>query len=627
MSVQYPKLQRMFDNDSKLMIETLRRLLARVEPGELAETDVDRAFRAAHSIKSEAGFLNQEGIASVAHQLEDALSAVRDAGGAVNDSAARDLRDGYAALSLALSAYAKRNEHRSSQDDDSQELERERAEQATPTSLPVATPPSSAGRHSGASRTAALSLPELAGTSQAEEGMIREALRRGERLFRIRLRLQNADLNYARAFLVVNNLELSAAVIRTEPALEDFAASGRNELTAFVTTGSDELVLRRAVHVDEVELAEMSELSLRDVKPEPGTRARAEGDEQSREESALLAEEIAVLADRIRRDGKDSQTTLLAQRIRSYAEVFGERAGREARIDLSGMLRELRDRSVSYAQKQGKRVRITIGGSGALVAPAVADTLLEALLHLLRNSIDHGIETIERRAKKGRHPAATIAVRVDGIGDRVRVVVQDDGTGIDEQAVRRRGGEGELIEVLARAGISTRAEADEGSGRGVGLNTVVYSVRTLLGGTIQLKNQPGRGATFVIAVPVVSRLIRVLHVRYGRSLFAVPAATVLSRGTLEPRRIRRDSFGALYYDVDGIALPMTLVNGKTPSEKRLSNESVCLIARGGAATHVIVVDSVDGEEAIARDREKPELVHSRVHGRTVSFVYPGAFEA
>ncbi len=626
MSIHYPKLQRMFDNDSKLMLETLRRILSRIEPGELDRSDVERASRAAHSIKSEAGFLNQDGIATVAHRLEDALIVVRDGGGEVARETALDLRDGFAALELSVKAYRKQR-HQSV------------PEQAVTPDSEVTPEGQEAGATTAIDRPSQNDSPadeealasggaQSSRMSEAEQGMLREASRRGERLFRVVIALNGSELGYARAFLVVNNLELSCAVIRTDPPLDSLAETGADRITAFVTTGVDEEVIRRAVHVDEVELVELTEIGMGEV----GRASQATEEDRVRpvrdvgpEESALLAAEIARLASQLSADDANDPSTLAetSERIRGFATALADRARMDSRVEFVDSLRELCDRSIRYAKRQGKYVRISVGGSGASVSPAVANTLLEALLHLIRNSIDHGIEPIEARAKKGRHPAATIAIRVDAIGEKVRVVVQDDGNGIDESAVRKNGESENLIDILARSGLSTRDSADERSGRGMGLTTVVHSVRNLLGGDIELRNNPGRGATFILLVPTASRVMRVLIVRSGTKLAAIPRATILATHEIDLRRVRKDSFGAFYYDVGGSIVPLTLLNGMSPSERRLTRDLICLHARGAGVERVLLVDAVDGEESVVQGGSHTGGVHSRVLGREIEYIYPG----
>lgn len=622
-SVQTRRLQRMFDSDSAIMLETLTRLLSRVAPGSLEEGHIERAFRAAHSIKSEAGFLSLTPVAQAAHRLEDTLSRVRNHGGAVDEATASELKRGVRGLEVALDDHrAQRSDTEAAPREQPPEQPRER-----PTG-PATDPGTAAAEDAESSRKSERS-------NQAERGMLRDARRRGERLFRVVATMTGEEeMRYARAFLVVNNLELAAAVVRTEPQLEEVEQQPADRLVILITTGGEEDEVRRAVHVDEVELLELTELSYDEVLagvPEPTTTIPAPRSQEpetvsgEEEELALLADEIVAAAGSLDPDRSEAETAVV-QRIRRYAGVLRTRLGRSARVQLLDLFRELRPAAVRYAARQGKRVRVLVGGDGAAVPPAVGDTLLETALHLLRNSVDHGIETLEQRVRRGRHPAATIKVRVDRRGDRVRIIVQDDGTGIDEATVRSRAGDesSPLLEVLAKSGFSMRETADTSSGRGVGLDNVVHAVRTLLGGEIKLTNRPGTGMTFTLAVPAAARLIQVVVVRSGTSGYAVPSSTLVTHQPLERRRVKRDSFGAHYYEFEGETLALSTVTGRSTVVKSLAPQSVVLIVRAGDELRAIVVDAVVAEEPVVREHGGIRRVYSRSLGTDVGFVFPPA---
>ncbi|MFW6292846.1 MAG: ATP-binding protein, partial [Spirochaetota bacterium] len=351
-------------------------------------------------------------------------------------------------------------------------------------------------------------------------------------------------------------------------------------------------------------------------------------DAESQEEVRLFAEEIIAAADELSTAGgaaSDGADQRIAQ-IRRYAEFLRDRMSRGAPVQLLDVLREIRSSAVRYAARQGKRVRVVAGGQGALVSSTVGDTLLEAVMHLVRNSVDHGITTLDERARAGRHPAATIKIRVDGNGKGVRVVVQDDGVGIDESAVRARADDatGPLLDILARPGFSMRDAADATSGRGVGLDNVVHSVRTLLGGEIKMINKPESGLTFVISVPAAARLIHVLLVESGDLAYAVPTATVVTRAPLERRRMRRDSFGTLYYEHEGEILALTTITGRAPQPRAISESAVGIVTRAGGKMRVLVADAVLGEEAVVREDARVKRVYSRSLGRDIGFVFPAA---
>lgn len=639
----------MFDSDSAIMLEALRRMLGSVGAGTMASGDLDRAFRAAHSIKSEAGFLRIDEVATASHHLEDVLAAVRRADGMVEEQVAAELRRGVKALADALTRYraAVQTQAPSGSEDAGAAgpaLESGPEQQPAPAETPANEAAAPSAARPGASTAVS---PGGRSGSRAERSMLREARSRGERVFRIVVRIGcDPELSYARAFLVVNNLELCCVVVRTEPDLDTAASSPIDRLQFLVTSPSDEEIAReavfRAVHVDEVELVEFSELSF-DESLEEDTGPRAAGaparsgepervlvPAQSQEEVALYADEILAAAEAAAREvGPDETVSARLAAIGRYARALREQSGTSGRVQLLDLFRELRSNAVRYSAAQGKRVRVLVGGGGAAVPPAVGDTILEAVLHLVRNSIDHGIEPIEERARKGRHPAATIKVRVDRIGASVRIVVQDDGVGLDEQKVRARSGDATspLLSILATPGFSMRERADAGSGRGVGLDNVVHSVRSLLGGQIKLTNRPGSGMTVVISFSGTTRLLHVVLVESAESACAIPSATIVTHERLERRRVKRDSFGSLYYDYDGKTLALSTVTGRSPSPRSIHDGALAVIVRAGSELRAILSDAILGEETVVRDEGRTRRVYSRLLAKDVNLVFPPALVA
>ena len=128
----------------------------------------------------------------------------------------------------------------------------------------------------------------------------------------------------------------------------------------------------------------------------------------------------------------------------------------------------------------------------------------------------------------------------------------------------------------------------------------------------------------MILVPAAARLVHVLIVESGELAYAVPTATVVTRSPLERRRIRRDSFGALYYEHNGQALALTTITGRTPNARAMSEGSAAIVVRAGGELRVLVADGVIGEEAVVREDARVKRVYSRSLGRDIRFVFPAA---
>jgi two-component system chemotaxis sensor kinase CheA len=183
------------------------------------------------------------------------------------------------------------------------------------------------------------------------------------------------------------------------------------------------------------------------------------------------------------------------------------------------------------ARASGKLVHVELDvGSGELDRN-VAEGLFPALVHLVRNAVDHGIELPEERARMGKSEVGTIRIRSEA-HDRIELRVSDDGRGVDREAVAARAGEpvpatdAELLALLCRPGLSTRSEADTMSGRGMGMDIVHKVVVRCLGGEIVLETRPHVGTTFVLRVPLTVAIVDALIVRCAGERYAIPVSTV-----------------------------------------------------------------------------------------------------
>lgn len=203
------------------------------------------------------------------------------------------------------------------------------------------------------------------------------------------------------------------------------------------------------------------------------------------------------------------------------------------------------------SRRLGKEVELTVEGGDTDADKGVVDRIGDPLLHLVRNSIDHGIEPPAARVAAGKSPVGAVRLRALREGDRLFIEVSDDGRGIDVEAVRRKALERGLLsearlhalsdqeaqELIFAPGFSTAAEVSDVSGRGVGMDVVRRDVGAL-GGEVGLESRPGTGTTVRLSLPISMTITRVLLVSVAGEMFGVPLESVVAAVRVQRAAIR-----------------------------------------------------------------------------------------
>jgi len=195
-------------------------------------------------------------------------------------------------------------------------------------------------------------------------------------------------------------------------------------------------------------------------------------------------------------------------------------------------------------------VEFSVEGRDIELDRSMLDDIADSIVHLLRNAVDHGIETPEQREAAGKPPAGSLVL--SAMRDRTAIVIRvtDDGRGIDRERVLARAkrdgivdaaktelSEDEVLRLLARPGFSTAEQVTEVSGRGVGVDAVYTRVRAL-GGAMNVRSVPGQGTTMTIRLPLTLAVVRSLLARVADEMYAIPLAHVSETIELTPDIVR-----------------------------------------------------------------------------------------
>jgi len=261
------------------------------------------------------------------------------------------------------------------------------------------------------------------------------------------------------------------------------------------------------------------------------------------------------------------------------------------------------------ARQQGKEIELILEGEGTRVDKAIIDEIGEPLVHMIRNSVDHGIETPEVRTARGKTPTGTILLSATQESNQVQITIMDDGGGIDAAQVKRKAAQRglikgdepmsdrEAIQLIFSQGFSTTDAVTEVSGRGVGLDVVLKSIERL-NGLVEVETVPGVGTKFIIQLPLTLAIISALLVRVSGRAYAIPLGAVvesLKFGRGDVHRIGGRETLRIRDQVVPLLRLSTLFGLK---DEAAAERRYAVILGRGEKRIGLVVDGLDGQQEV-----------------------------
>jgi two-component system chemotaxis sensor kinase CheA len=524
--------------------------------------------------------------------------------------------------------------------------------------------------------SASTQLPAGFAWTEYEQLMISEAVHRGEPVYNIALQISPHSLMRAAAFQLIRNvLHGSGTLIALHP--EDNVAAANVEVVeaALASSQPQEKLLQRCripsivseVRIERITAAQMPEhellgdlLEAQAAQAVTGAAHRPKSGQADDAQSAGSAT-AAVAASSLRVDAAriDQVMNLVGELIigksmlhRTLTEFSQQHArdpvrakladalGFQARIldELHKCVLKIRmvpveqlfrrfPRVVRDVAKQcGKDVALELSGQTTDLDKGVLDSLAEPLMHLVRNAVDHGIESAEERLAAGKPARGTIYLHAYHQGTQVVIEVRDDGHGIDLGSIRKRAVEKgivkpdeaqrlndqDLLNLIFESGFTTAAQVTEISGRGIGMD-VVRTVMDRLKGTIHVSSQPRRGTTFQLRVPLTLASIQTLLFRVGGRLFAVPLSSVVEITRISEQEIHKvDQREVLRLREQVLTLVRLSELSRLRSiESQPARKKSFVIVIGAAEKRFgLVVDGLVGEEELVIKALPGEIVSS-----------------
>lgn len=267
------------------------------------------------------------------------------------------------------------------------------------------------------------------------------------------------------------------------------------------------------------------------------------------------------------------------------------------------------------ARSLGKDVELVLSGEDTEMDKTMIEDLNDPLVHLVRNAVDHGVETVEQRLAAGKPEKSIVELSAMQEGDHILITIADDGKGIMADSIRSKAiekglittevantlDEAQCLELILLPGFSTRDQISDISGRGVGMDVVKTNIEKL-NGSITIRSEPGTGTLFTISLPLTLAILPVLILRLGDQSFAVPLSMVREILSITPEHIQQVS-GKTTMVVRGEVLPVLPLSrligwDSGPDQEvgvlmQMGSSSFILSADGFAGHDDVVIKSLD----------------------------------
>ena len=533
---QYAEL---FLSESREHVSAINHLLLALEADPRSHQAVEGVFRAVHTVKGMSATMGYRSVADLAHEMENVLDRVRQGRSAAD-----------AALVDTLFAAADALEH-------AIELAVEEGEEEADVAVIVAR-----------LREVGGVVPIMAASAEGSPPTWDDGAPEAGAM-RVRVTVDPASaLPGVRAFMAVRAARALGEVTALEPAESALHEEGFGGTVRFVLRGAGsaeevEAALRGAGEIREVEVSA-------GVADEPAAASEeggaAEGAERAagrgrnirvdlRRLDALVngVGELVIVRDRMKQLAPAAAGAELADAVDQAARLIGELQDEIMRARMAPVWqvfdrfpRLVRD----AARALGKRVDFVIEGKEIELDRSMLDEIGDPLVHLLRNALDHGIESPAERRAAGKPETGTLRLSAARERSRIVIRVEDDGRGIHRERVLAKAlshdlvtaevarglTDEEVVRLVTRAGFSTAETVTDVSGRGVGLDVVATRVRAL-GGMLEIASEPGEGTSMTLQLPQTLAIVRALLVRQSGETYALPLTHVGETVQLLPEEV------------------------------------------------------------------------------------------
>lgn len=622
----------MFLDESREHLQVMNHALLELEQDATNESLIQQIFRSAHTLKGMSATMGFEDMATLTHQIENVLDGIRNGNQTIENGVMDLLFESVDMLGRIIHSISEGGD---GIEDVSQLISR----------LNVG------GSATTSPQTQNVVFDPIANIcDEYQLSVIEQSLKSDYDVFDITVQLDSDSmLKAARLYMVTNQLEEAGEIVCAFPSnelweLQDFAGEAR---FVYVTNLSSEQISNRVGYVSEVSSVQLKKVTQDDLKalvsdrPDTVTVARAESAaaiQVAVNPPATTRKSTGSKTIRVETERLDHLMNLLSEfiidrgRLTQLAKEIGhkpltETTERLSRLssNMQDLILQLRMVPVDYvlnrfprmvrdlAKELKKQVEFQVVGSDTELDRTVVEEIADPLVHLLRNAVDHGLESPAERKQKAKPETGTLTVRAFPSGNYVFIEIQDDGRGIDRTRVVQKAIERGIIsteqgsimtdqqvnQLLFAPGFSTADKVSDISGRGVGLDVVKHKIESL-GGTVSVESAQEKGTLFSVQLPLTLSIISSMIFNIGGERYAVPLSSIVETAIISVSDIVDVHGQALIHFREKVIplIPLQKWFGTAGEVARKREDVDIMIVRKGPKLGAIMVDSFIGQQEI-----------------------------
>ena len=658
-----------FLDEAKEHLQSLNDNIMVLEQDPENEDCINEIFRSAHSLKGMAGTMGYTRMQNLTHDMEDVFSDVR--GGKIKIKSA-DIDVLLQCLDAIQEYVDNITENQDEGTEEHQNIIKALADIRNGTSGGGADAADAAPAAEAAPRGGDAPAAGADGSSDyraikldpSVKSTLEEAVSQGKKIYGVTVHIQESCiLKAARGFLVFKGLEEIGEIAVSDPSTQDIEDEKFDFTFSLIviTDESKEKVEEIVKAVSEVEGCECGEFDLNSAKsaedkeeapaPAPAAEAPKPAAEPAKQTPAAapaaggagskkpVGKPVVNRTVRVDIEKLDVLMNLVSELIiaknslisaantsgvsngnvneqieylESVTTNLHESVMKVRMVPIESVLQKFPRMIRDLNKTLNKKMELTMTGEDTEMDRTVVDEIGDPLMHLIRNSADHGIESAELRAQRGKPEVGQIFLHAFQDGNSVVIEVGDDGNGIDAEAVKNKAiekgvvtpdqaallTEKQCVELLFHPGFSTAKQVSEISGRGVGLDVVKSKVESL-SGEVTVRTKLGEGSTWVIRLPLTLAIIQALMVIIGEEKYAIPLDSIQSIEDVSPSDIKLVENKEVI-NLRGSVTPIIRLNEvlDTESTKSPDEDMVVVITRKGDQSYGLVIDELMGQQEI-----------------------------